>query len=135
LPGDLIPIEQTLGDFAELSGYRAGTLAPGQPLSVALYWRAQHETTVSYKSFVHLLDAEGAIIVQSDAIPANWTRLTTGWLPQEVIEDAHTLHTPQELVSSPYRLAFGCYDPQTGHRATTPDGQERIVVALPQATP
>jgi hypothetical protein len=126
-PSDITPVGEILDGFAELAGHRTDVLVPGQPLRVALYWRAQRETRTSYKAFVHLLDARGAIVAQSDTIPAAWTRLTTGWLPPEVIEDIHTLFPPADL-SGTYRLVVGLYDPPTGRRAALPTGQDHIVI-------
>ena len=128
LLSDIESVGEVLDGFAELVGYRAGPLVPGQPFPVTLYWRAQGETKTSYKVFVHLVDAQGVIIAQSDAIPANWARLTTSWLPPEVIEDAHTLFPPMGLAPGTYRLIAGLYDPPTGRRATMPTGQDSIVV-------
>jgi hypothetical protein len=136
LPADTTPVGRVLDGFAELAAYRAGELVQGQPLQVTLYWRAQGQTETSYKAFVHLTDAQGAIVAQSDAIPAAWTRLTTGWLPPEVIEDAHALSLPTDLVPGTYRLVAGMYDPTTGRRATTPKGRDNIVIVeTPIETP
>jgi hypothetical protein len=128
-----VSVGEVLDGFAELVGYRAGPLAPGQPLPVTLYWRAQGETKTSYKVFVHLVSAQGAIVAQSDAIPANWARLTTSWLPPEVIEDTHTLFPPTALAPGTYRLIVGLYDPPTGRRATMQTGQDSIAVEIESA--
>lgn len=125
-PPDIIRVGQTLGGFAELIGYQADDLQPGQPLSLTLYWRVQAETATSYKVFVHLLDAQGRPLAQSDAVPARWTRPTTGWLPPEVIADAHTLSIPAGLAPGQYHLVAGLYDPASGRRAATPEGVEQI---------
>ncbi|MBN1935256.1 MAG: hypothetical protein JW934_11350, partial [Anaerolineae bacterium] len=125
-PPDIVRVRQTLDGFAELVGYQVGDLRPGQPLSLTLYWRARAETTTSYKVFVHLLDAQGRPLAQSDAVPARWTRPTTGWLPPEAIADAHTLSIPAGLAPGQYRLVAGLYDPVSGRRASTPEGVEQV---------
>jgi hypothetical protein len=76
--------------------------------------------------FVHLQSADGAIAAQSDGVPADWTRRTTGWLPGEYVLDARTLHLPPDLAPGEYSLFAGLYRPDTGERLTTavfPDGQ------------
>jgi hypothetical protein len=85
-------------------------------LTIALVWRATHSPEVSYAAFVHLSDGVGRIWAQSDAVPANWTRPTTGWLPGEYILDTHTLTLPDDLPAGEYVLRVGLYDPQTGAR-------------------
>ncbi len=71
---------------------------------------------MSYHVFVHLIDDAGNILAQSDAIPANWTRPTTGWLPGEYVIDTHTLSLPAELPTCSLSLRIGLYDPATGAR-------------------
>jgi len=101
-----------------LIGYdlSAERLAPGATLAVTLFWQAQREMLNDYKAFVHLLDASGRLAVGSDAIPANWTRPTTGWVAGEYVTDLHTLALPSNLPPGPYRLEVGMYDADTGVR-------------------
>jgi len=77
------------------------------------------------------VDEAGNILAQSDAVPAGWTRPTTGWLPGEYILDVHTLTLPPEL--PPGQLAFrvGLYDPVTGERLHTGDGADVVTIKLP----
>lgn len=128
LPADVTSVGQTLDNFAELAGYQAGPLIAGQPFPVTLYWHAREETATSYKVFVHLLSPQGTIVAQSDAVPTAWTRPTTSWLPPEVIEDAHTLFPPGNLAPGIYGVVVGLYEPTTGWRATTPEGQDSIAI-------
>jgi hypothetical protein len=127
VPSDIEPVGEVLDGFAELVGYRVGKGAPGDPLRVTLYWRAREETETNYKVFLHLLDGEGRVIGQSDAVPAAWARPTTSWLPPEVIEDVHVLPIPAGLAPGD-RLAVGLYEPSTGHRATTSAGADQILL-------
>jgi len=94
----------------------SATSLPAGQCSVALVWRADAETPVSYRVFVHLVDADGRILAQSDAEPGGWTRPTTGWLPGEYVTDIHTLSLPEALPSGPLSLRVGLYDPDTGAR-------------------
>jgi hypothetical protein len=105
-----------------------GQLVPGQPLSVTLYWRVDAETTTSYKAFIHIVDPEGGIVAQSDTIPAAWTRWTTSWLPPEVVQDPHVLTVPDRLAHRSYRVVAGLYEPRTGRRATTSNGEDRVSI-------
>ena len=105
---------------ATLLGIAASPLPACPPapslLCLPLVWRADGEPPVAYRVFVHLVNAGGVILAQSDAAPANWTRPTTGWLAGEVIVDTHTLTLPEPLPAGPLALRIGLYDPDTGAR-------------------
>jgi hypothetical protein len=96
-------------------------------LLVELAWQTQTAVTGSYKVFVHLLDASGAIVAQSDAIPAG-DYATSRWLPQEVVIDLHRLNLPADLAPGAYRLVAGLYDPVENQRLVAHDAQD---TALP----
>ncbi len=102
---------------------------PLLPCAIPLLWRAEAETPTDYRVFVHLVDATGAIVAQSDAAPAGWTRPTTGWLPGEYISDTHTLTLPDTLPPGPFALRVGLYDPDTGTRLLS--GAADFVVIAP----
>ncbi|NKQ35121.1 MAG: hypothetical protein HF973_05830 [Chloroflexi bacterium] len=109
--------------LATLTGYTISNLqSPNLPISLTLLWKAENETAVSYRVFVHLLDENGQIIAQDDAEPANWNRPTTGWTAGEYILDEHTLTLPAELRDGPFTLRIGLYDPATGERLPTAEG-------------
>jgi len=120
LDANLGPI--TLLGFSGL-GPRA---SPGSDLNLTLQWLDNQTPDQSYHVFVHLQAADGSIVAQSDGVPANWTRPTTGWLPGEFVADGRSLHLPPDLAPGAYTLAAGMYRPDTGERLTTnafPDGQ------------
>ena len=104
-------IDVRLGDWVALAGVNApDRVAPGQALSITLVWQALGETSQDYKTFVHLLSADGQLVAQSDAVPASWTRPTSGWQPGEFVQDPHTLVPKPNLPSGEYRLLAGMYD-------------------------
>ncbi|MEZ4517376.1 MAG: hypothetical protein R3C44_11285 [Chloroflexota bacterium] len=88
----------------------------GETCRVPLVWQAVAELPTSYHIFLHLVDADGQLLAQTDGIPANWERPTTGWLPGEVILDDHLLTLPNPLPEGPLTLRVGLYDPDTGTR-------------------
>ena len=121
-----------LGNVATLVGANHPiTQSPNHPISITLVWRAEAETNVSYHVFLHLIGPDGALVAQSDGIPANWTRPTTGWLPGEYITDAHTLTIPPDAPAGDYILYAGLYVPD-GERVTTPDGSDAILLTTIQ---
>jgi hypothetical protein len=70
----------------------------------------------SYRVFVHLLDVDGNLVTQSDAVPDYWLRPTTGWVPGEYIRDRHALTIPPGAPAPPYTLRLGWYDAVTRQR-------------------
>ncbi|HUV89501.1 MAG TPA: hypothetical protein VMY80_07590, partial [Anaerolineae bacterium] len=66
-----------------------------------------------YKVFIHLYDVEsGALVVQQDTVPRQWTYPTTWWEEGEIVSDEIVL--PLEGISAGrYRIAVGVYEPDT----------------------
>jgi len=94
---------------------------------ITAVWQATDQSAanyppVSYRVFVHLLDADGNLIAQSDGEPANWTRPTTGWMAGEFISDTHTLNSVGETI------LIGLYDPETGERLVLKDGKTAVLI-------
>lgn len=112
------PVQAVLGEQVRLAGYdlNATQMPPGEALTITLYWQALREMTSDFKSFVHLLDSSGRLVAGSDAVPANWTRPTTGWLAGEYVADLHTLTLPGNLPLGEYRLEAGLYDAESNQR-------------------
>lgn len=126
------PLTTTLGSLAALVGFDTSVelLHPGDTLTVTLIWRAEDTPSISsYHVFLHLLDQEGKLIGQSDGIPANWTRPTTGWLPGEYITDVRTLTLPPSAPAGDYTLSAGLYVPG-GQRLTASDGTNKIHLTI-----
>jgi hypothetical protein len=91
-----------------------------------LYWRAKTDLSDSYKVFVHLLDQNGQVRAQADAIPVNGARPTTSWLPGEIITDVYTIKLPADLPAGPYRLVAGLYQELDNTRLNLPGGDDHI---------
>ena len=100
-----------LGNWVMLTGFDAPERAmPGQPISVTLVWQALAPTNLTYKVGVYLLDANGQLIAQSDAVPSDWARPTFGWQTGEFVLDVHTLELKPDLPPGEYRLMTAMYD-------------------------
>ena len=74
---------------------------------------------------MHLRGPAGALLAQSDAIPAGWQRPTPGWRPGEYVVDSHLLMIPAEAPAGEYRLEAGLYLPG-GDRLAAADGSESV---------
>ena len=92
-------------------------LHPGDTLNLQLVWHVLRTPSERYRAFVHVADADGRIVAQSDAEPANWTRPTTGWLPGEYVVDAHAIVLPADLPPGSYSLIVGLAEVDSGMRA------------------
>jgi hypothetical protein len=94
---------------------------------LTLYWRALALMDTPYTIFVHLIDAQNRVVAYGDAEPGNGTLPTTGWIADEYIIDPHTLSL-NNVPAGTYTIAIGVYDPATGARLKTGDGQERVLI-------
>jgi len=114
--------------LAELHGYdlSASEVAPGEVLTLTLYWRASAITDTSYTVFVHLADTDEALAGQGDGVPDRGFRLTSSWRQGEVIVDTHLIPTRIDAPPGEYVLWVGFYHPDTHQRLPAfVDGQRR----------
>lgn len=109
----------TLGDLVRLEGYDLREADGAWEL--VLHWRCLQRMKTSYTVFVHVLDTDGEIAMQSDQRPAGDARPTTGWLPEELIVDTHRLTPFETLASADYRIVVGLYELASGQRLPVTD--------------
>ena len=129
-----------LGDIVELVGYDlhidAGMsggssdiiLQAGQGITVTLYWHVLATPEIDYAVFAQLLDESEVLIAQHDGPPAGGARPTSGWVADEYIRDEHPLYWLNVDYRGPAVLQVGLYDPTTGERLLTPEGDSRIML-------
>ena len=124
-------VNMNFGNMITLVGYDVSKdqLNAGDTLTVTLFWQAHAAPPVSYLVFAHLQDENLKLLAQSDAVPANGTRPTTGWKPDEVIEDRREIKLPSDIQPGRYQLIVGLYDPKTGTRLTTTGGKASLELA------
>ncbi len=112
------------GGAVRLFGYSCRLTDEGDRIDLELVWHPDQRIEENWKVFVHLRDAAGATLAQSDAIPGNWLRWSDTWLPGEYVSDRHELVLPRRQMSAESSLYVGLYDPESGVRAS---------VSLPEA--
>lgn len=126
-----VKINEPLGEVATLVGAdispEAEQADPGTSLTITLFWRAAGKTATSYRVFLHLTGPDGALLHQSDGVPVDWTRPTTGWVDGEIIRDKRVLAVPVDAPPGDYTIYAGLYTPQGG-RLLTPDGADAVRV-------
>jgi hypothetical protein len=123
------PVGTSFGDEIELLSYEiASPEAPAEdgPLVVNLQWRALRLPAADYTVFVHLMDAEGAIVAQHDGQPRGGALPTSVWDSGEVVVDEHILTLPADLSAGDYWLRVGLYLLETGQRLVAEDGENSV---------
>jgi Dolichyl-phosphate-mannose-protein mannosyltransferase len=101
---------------------------PGGIAAVALTWSADAPITRDYKVFVHVTKPDGFVIGQHDAGPINDLRPFSTLTVGERLIDRHGVIIPSHE-TGPLRIVVGVYDPATGERLRTRDGQDSVVIA------
>jgi uncharacterized membrane protein len=100
---------------ATLAGYHVQK--NGNALRVVLFWRGA-SIEKDLHVFVHLAQADGRVIAQSDGVPVEGTYPTTAWKPGETIVDAYEIKT--DAIGA-FTLFAGMYDPNSSVRAMATD--------------
>lgn len=130
-----------LGENIELLGYEVSTdsqqgqAKPGDQVRLKLIWRAKNAVGQSYKVFVHVMGADGRLLVQQDGVPGNWALPTDTWAVGEVIADSYEIPIPPEAPPDNYRIQVGIYNPENGQRLPAHEGGSRLADdSIPVAT-
>lgn len=112
-----------------LLGYTLPTrsVKPGESVTLSLYWQARAEMDRDYTVFVHMLDADGNIVAQSDHQPQAGNYPTSIWDAGERVRDEFALNLPNDLANGKYQIKIGWYDLETGARLSARDASDQIL--------
>lgn len=110
-----------LGDALHLRGYDLDLTA--DQLRLDLVWYASQPVRESYTVFVHLVDQNGLIIDQRDAMPQGNQYPTSLWMPGEYVTDSYIF----PIFSQPISVRVGMYLPETGVRLPVFDAEGRLI--------
>jgi hypothetical protein len=116
------------GDQVELLGYTASgeTAEPGDSIDLTLYWRAARALDIDYQVFVHVLDASGQLVAQSDKLnPGEFP--TRRWPLDKYVPDSHRLTLPADLPPGDYTVAAGLWVQSEGWRLPVFDEEDQPV--------
>jgi hypothetical protein len=99
------------------------SIAPGDPLGLTLFWRAEVGTEEPVTAFVHLIDDRGNIVAQADRWPGGLP--SDIWAEGQVIVDEYELVLPVPAEPGTYQIAVGLYTAANGLRlpASNESGQ------------
>ncbi|MBI3240715.1 MAG: glycosyltransferase family 39 protein [Chloroflexi bacterium] len=93
----------------------SSAIRPGDPLTVTLYWKTQAPQPHNFQVYVHLLDAGGQLVAQSDKLnPADFP--TSRWPADRYIRDEHALKFNADPPPGEYKLVVGLWNAGTGER-------------------
>jgi hypothetical protein len=120
------------GDRMALVGYDLDRLvaAPGETVTVTLYWQGLRPMAVNYNVSVQLIDAAQRKAAQRDGWPAGGAAPTSTWQPGQPLTDVYALSIAPDAASGVYDLRIAVYqfDDSTGGEivhlpVTPPDGR------------
>jgi hypothetical protein len=105
-----------------------GALDAHDILVMKVAWQPLRPFEADLKVFIHLVDANDAILAQFDGQPQEGRYPTSHWIPGEIIEDAYPLIFPEAAPPGPYRVFIGLYDEPTLLRLPVPsDPAGRVI--------
>lgn len=129
--GEPVPLPASFDGGPALAGYElAGTtIAPGQTVELVTYWRMEKTVEPPLAVFVHLLDADGAILSQWDGWPVAMSGLETG----DIVVLSHPLPVPEGTAACTCTLQLGLYRPPDGPRLFVA-GADRLLLPSIEVT-
>ena len=95
---------------------------PGSDCELLTYWRIEEPADGQRRFFLHLLNEEGEIVSQEDALGAP----ATHWQPGDILIQQHRIALPDSV--GPLSMHLGVYDPDTGLRLQTANGADSYVL-------
>ncbi|HEX2905577.1 MAG TPA: 6-pyruvoyl-tetrahydropterin synthase-related protein [Phototrophicaceae bacterium] len=124
------PVHLAFGDTFELLGYNLeqNTVAPGEPISITLFWRALHEMDKEYRPIVQLVNlSQTAAWAASEPFFPSGGKTTT-YTPERFASDIHTLRPNANTPPYLGRISVQMVDAGSGEALRMPDGSDRLVL-------
>jgi len=117
------PTDARLGDEFELTGWSMDTpiVAPGETLTLTLYWRGLAHTDTDYHVFAHIGSDDP--VAQADGVPNRGEHPTYRWQVGEEVPDPHMLTIRADAELGVLPIWVGIYDIGTRHRLPVTDTQ------------
>ncbi|MBI4315823.1 MAG: hypothetical protein HY679_07795, partial [Chloroflexi bacterium] len=110
----------------QLAGYSMDrrTVAPGQAVTLTLYWRGLKPIHTNYSVFAHVRGQGEALWAGADTWPQNGAAPTAAWTPGALIAETRALTLKPDTPPGVYDVEVGLYD-ASGNRLqlVLPDGR------------
>lgn len=105
------PVSYNFGGELELVGHRAEPrrVAPGDTITLSLYWRALRNVSHDYTLFAQLLDEDTTRWAASDVVQSEDGLTTSQWLPGEVRVVEMVLPLEPDTPPGVYPIVVGAY--------------------------
>jgi hypothetical protein len=129
-PQDVVPrrrLAARFGEQVELIGVDRVEAVAGR-LEVDLLWRALRPPDRDYSIFLHLVDADGRLVAQSDGFAWDGAYPTSAWLAGQPLADRRQLPLPGQ---GPYQLRVGLYRLDGGQRLPVAGGDFVVAATYP----
>ncbi len=127
------------GEVARLRGFDLPRrlFAPGEALSLTLYWEAIDPPRADHRVFIHLMnpedDSPAGIVAQADGQPRRGTYPFWVWRRRETVRETVRLEVPPATPPGEYLLLLGIYDGASGERLSFLGGDDygasRLILA------
>lgn len=88
---------------------RGAAVEPGASMPITLYFTTDAPITDDYTLFVHLSDANDALLYQFDGVPVRGSHPTRQWRPGEVFADSYEVTAPASSAPGLATLSIGFY--------------------------
>ena len=85
-------------------------------LALTVHWQTSEAMASDYMLFVHVLDAAGNLIGQTDVPPAGGGTPTSAWQPGHYTSADLRIPLTVDRLPPAYWITLGVYDPQSGDR-------------------
>lgn len=123
VPPHIIPREALVGEVIRILGYELddASPAPGETISLRVYWVPLRSLNADYSTFVQLLGPTG-VVGQGDIPQPSRT-----YQPGEVRVDAYSFPLLLQTVPGTYRLITGFYSVQDGRWSRLPTAEGDFV--------
>ena len=104
------PRRERLGSAVQLAGYDLAPdpAAPGDTVVLDLYWRVLEAPAEDYTVFVHLLDADGALVTQFDRPAGGDAGRSSSWRAGQTWRDSYPLTIPEGPRPATIRSGSAC---------------------------